>query len=381
MRLLIVILLFPLISESQDIDRICGWEAGDSLKTSGHENYLSSGSELVRDPVHSGVFSLKIPSYSVSARYGSLDADIINSPFSGDYYYVGFMWMIDNAPDTSLIIINAGLAAFELYHKGGVDSLYLLDANAVQYATFYNYGINDGNWHNIEIIWSQLDAGLFKLYIDDQPVYRQAGDFYNVSPSGYYIWRGEKTAASHNIYIDDIVCGSSFDTLDILGDITIYAYWSELNNATDNGNALDVGVWADCGLDYVALDSNGYENSGAVNGSTDCDNGTKQGLSGSTDYYYKKILASQLCILTTRSGGTATTFSAYYGNNVDGTGSATIISNSSPRNEFVMYNANIPEKSEYIRHGYGKSSGGRSIYCYGLRTMVAYETKKKVNVQ
>lgn len=214
-----------------------GFETGgleEAKAASGNLNLVDSG-------VRTGDHSLEMPDNT--GRYGV--------DFEGGLteFVVGLAVKVTD-------IVPAGTARLLTVQHGAGDVFYLYmgsDGDLKLYntaeATFYSAAWDwpDTDWHYVEVYFKMHGtAGAFEVFVDGTPRISESSkdtlpetDADNVRLMGSNLWVPT---------YDDIYIGAATAGADRLGDCEVFRYQANTNSATpDTGDALNTGVWQNCG--------------------------------------------------------------------------------------------------------------------------------------
>jgi hypothetical protein len=195
---------------------------------------------------------------------------------------------------------------------------------------------------------------------------------------------GLSTGTAGSVFIAGFYCLTDSTTTDdvLLDDFEILTYQNNQGDTatadadgagTGAGTALTagahagVGWWSDFADTPLSEEgtNTGYSGSGAEDGTVDL-----TGPSGDSDVDGdSNIRAAILIIRTYRGNGSSTTHTYYIGNSGGGVGDIDSYSldpgtSAITTNVFTADATALPTSSELLRAGFGKSSGGREIYCH-----------------
>jgi hypothetical protein len=247
----------------------------------------------------------------------------------------------------------------------------LIDNNDAEVGTS-TLTVSADTWYYFELIWQNSASGTASLYVNDSLwISVSAQDFSEGTTfdesNGNYRFYGP-TGESITVYIDDIyMYDGASGVSDRLGSDAevLGAYQNTAEDATDQGDTLGDGTWADAGdtpgVDEAIGLAAGYTDSGAVQGYTICDEGTRPGPSGDAS---GTIKGGKWLHRLMRGGGGPNDHYKIYGHNGDTQADAVTLG-VAWENFFTILDASdskVPSGSEYFAQGGGKSSGGREWY-------------------
>jgi hypothetical protein len=373
--------LFPVIVFAQNnVNRICGFESSnltskDEIASSYNASVVSSGTYG-----RSGSYYGQLANDAGTQPYMELAAIATNSSNNGDYYEIGFYWVLNASPAVDIDIVKpATNDDFIMVAKSGEDSIDVIDANGSQVDTAIFFDMDDELRYNyVQVQWQKNNSGTIIVWINGQLVAEYSGDFESGSALVNYRFEGALSGTSNVVRIDDFYHQTGQTKYDILKQPRVVMTRSSLSNATDNGDALDFNVWS--AVSEILTITYGSYNGVNQSGSTDADNGTWTGPLGNSRFYRYNIIACQVVIKAQRGNGGSTTHDVIFGNATDGTDSQTLSLTTAWVAYFVMYNSGkLPTRLEYGRLGFQLDAGGQDFDVDGLLGNYLIETLQRIH--
>lgn len=227
-------------------------------------------------------------------------------------------------------------------------------------------------WHYIEIMWDELDTGAAaKVFIDGVEKISITGeDFNGISGSVVNTFQGFDTA-SEDCWFDNIYIATGLtDENDLLGKPSINIYQNTVEDATDIGDTLEVGTWADVGTIPVNDGTLASYTSAAKSGGTVTDEGARSGPNGDG---LVNIKAAKWSWRMNRGAGGGTTHYIRFGNSGDGmTDEVVALETSLDNYHRVSESAtHVPLATEYFQQGF-RVDGAQDIECSGMWAQVMH---------
>ena len=344
------------------LNNFVGFETGGLEEASSLNNNPLVQSGVVR----TGAFALQLGGSGLLKRFnvGLLGTD------AGDKYIAGFAFRTtdknpgsQNGPFTARDTNNIGIIGLRLKPNGDV---HITDVSFNDVAMVTDpFTVNI--WHYIELIWENTNAGSAELFIDGLSVASVASaDFDTGLAISDYRLRGPGSTEG-TYYFDDVYLYSgAADSDDRLGNNTevLGAYQNTVEDALDQGDALEAGTWAITG-DSPGVDDGtpAQYTSTPRDGHTICDEGARPGPSTAGEGT-GIIKGGKWLHRLRRSSGGGTTHSIRYGHNGD-TVLETVTLDTSYENFITIKDntvAQVPTSSEDFAQGF-KVDGPRSIEC------------------
>lgn len=231
----------------------------------------------------------------------------------------------------------------------------------------------ENTWHYIEILWQHLASGTMDVFIDGSAAASQFTGLDLTNGGTFDAYEFGTGGGSPSEYLDDFYCMSgATGTGDFLGPRTevLGAYQNTAEDATDQGSALNNGTWADVGTTpFVDGTQADYQQNGAIEGYTICDEGLREGPAG--DAPGTITGAKYIQRMARTNGSSPTTLDKSFGNSGDGVtseDSASVLTVAFA-NFFEVSEAAgvVPTNSENFAFGMGQTgSGGRDVLAHEM---------------
>lgn len=231
-------------------------------------------------------------------------------------------------------------------------------------------------WHFVELRWTKSFAsGVAEVFIDDSSsglfVTNQQFETAAANPLDGY--RFESPASGPDIYIDDVYIMTGISSSGQFlgsGSEVLGGYQNNVEDATDQGSALNNGTWADVGqTPFVDGTQADYQQDGAIEGFTICDEGVQPGPAG--DAPGTIVGAKYIQRMARTNGSSPTTLDKSFGNSGDGVTAIDVAATLTVafQNLFVVSEAAsiVPTNSENFAMGMGQTgSGGRDVLAHEM---------------
>ena len=305
------------------------------------------------------------------------------SDAGGDQIVAFAVYILDTTPASQVIFFRAvedntttaGFVAFSLNLETDGDLEIQFQGGDPE---IISTPFTDNTWHYIEILWQVSNSGTFDIFIDGSAA---ASQFTGKDTIGsgtfdrYYLSGGGVS----DFRFDDIYCMSdATGTSDFLGVKTevLGGYQNTIEDATDQGSALNNGTWANVGQTPFADGTQAdYQQTAAIEGFTICDEGNRAGPAG--DAPGTITGAKYIQRLNRTNGSSPTTLDKSFGNSVDGVTAVDVASALTVAfaNFFEVSEAAgvVPTNSENFAMGMGQTgSGGRDIGSHEMTAMLLH---------
>lgn len=353
------------------LDNFIGFETGGLEEAVSITNSPSVQSVIVR----TGSYALELAGNASVADY---EIDVIAS---GNQVVHGFaVRFTDVAPTNDVDFWQYGRGtnrAIRLRLKTTGD-LKLVDSDNVEIATETTPFTAD-KWHYIEIFWySNPTTGQAIVDLDGVEIISvSTQNFEDDTGVAADYFTGTDTA-TEDIYFDDYYRITNANDGDFLGPKVevLGAYQNTVEDATDQGSALNNGTWADVGeLPLVDGTQADYEQTGAIEGFTICDEGNRAGPAG--DAPGTITGAKYIQRMARTNGSSPTTLDKSFGNNSDGVTAVDVAATLTAafQNLFVVSEAAgvVPTNSENFAMGMGQTgSGGRDVLAHEMMAFLLH---------
>ena len=248
-----------------------------------------------------------------SGEYVQLDDrqnfNIVGDP-SSPYLCTFRIRIADTTPASPILFLEAD--------EGGVDLWTLtLESDGDILVSFIGGGnetitapLSDATTHKIDIYWEMVDSGRFTMYIDDSEELNVTGkDMSNTGGAGFshyrFMW------ASSDTYVSEMVLKSEASSISDRPASTYGIegpYANTAEDATDQGDALDIGTWANVSEIPVNESNDGQYTGDPKAGHMRTDEGSLSGPNNALTAYAAKWLW-----WAERGGGGATTHTMRFG--------------------------------------------------------------------
>ncbi len=292
-------------------------------------------------------------------------------------HIIGFAFRFTANPVTGLVTVILNNPGFniELNPSGQI-----LLRNTTGTSSTYQLSVD--TWYYIEAFWSKRDSGTSYLYVDGVERISFTGDADDGSPNATLALMCEDIITSSDptttFFFDNVYVKEDVVLADLIADSSGSApfvkiagvYHNTAEDATDQGDTLDAGTWADMS-DVPAADDAadaGYTATAAASGHQISDEGSRSGPSG--DGITGTILGAAWAATMKRSGGGGTEHYLVYGHNGDVVTSADLVLANNTWNSYVFISdvvvqsdTEVPTTSESAAIGLAKNSGGRDGLC------------------
>lgn len=345
----------------------------DGLETGG----LEEAEGTTNSPTNSGVCTARSGNYFL--RMGDdASADSYDFPANGASNSMLFgiaVRFADTTPasDIDFIKLFNGLATpentvrFRLKTSGNVD---IIDVNNSSVGTITTPFTN-GTWHFLETEIPVFNGtASLNMYIDDvSAISLTSKDFLGTSGGGQGVLNFVRATGSvttgETICFDDYYSLGSASSISDRLTSSFYiprTFQNTDEDATDLGNTLDSGTWANAGETPINDTNHAVYSTSNVTGGTTTDSpSTRLGLTGS-DITFSSIKGAKFLHRLKRGGGGGTTHYKRYGNSGDGMTDTSI----SLTTSFVNYTtiststSVVPTSSESFQYGM-KTDGAQDI--------------------
>jgi hypothetical protein len=233
-------------------------------------------------------------------------------------------------------------------------------------------------WHYVEVKWQHVASGTLDIFIDGSAAASQYTGK-DMLGAGTALDTYQLEGSADTIYYDDFYCMSgATGTGDFLGARTevLGAYQNTAEDATDQGDALTAGTWANGGeISFTDGTELQYVQTAAIGGYTICDEGNRAGPAG--DAPGTITGAKYIARLARTNGSSPTTLDQSYGNSGDGVShidraAALAVTHA---NFFVVSESGtvVPTNAENFAHGMRQTgSGGRDILAHEFAAMLLH---------
>jgi len=304
------------------IGNFVGWETG-GLEEADIEVDSGASVGTTNPTPNFGAFRLKIATGpSAIVKWSMLPPGAVDS---GGLIIIGTYIQVPSiTAESSITILVAGqnsdlrdFLSIQLNHLGEfrlVDSVgAIIDSKPAPFSA--------NVWVRIEVVFNPIDGGNAEVFVDDVLQLNGIGDYLPINGN---IPGAVKHQANFfdSLFIDGGYCltgATSSD--DRLGTFEIVGpYQNTLEDATDVGDTLDIGTWANVSETPVNDTNTGeYTVSGAKTGGTTTDEGIRSGPSGDSRIDgATNIKAGKYIYKLKRGACSPTTHGIRFGNNVDG---------------------------------------------------------------
>jgi hypothetical protein len=345
------------------------------VETGGLEEFsaIQGSPSVVTSPVRTGTYAVQINAncyVEVKPAYETWSNGLL----------IGFAMRFDAvSPSGGLFIFNVydGVGLCMRMALNTSNKLLLLDANSSVIDTG-DTTIQAEQWYYMELYWEYGESGDIELYLDGSP--EGSGTSEDLSAGGSLanvVYRFPLvTGASQVHQVDDIYslwgCSSISDRFGIDTKVT-RACQNTVEDATDQGDALDQGTWADVGDTPIDEEGTpaGYTTTSPADGHTICDEGSRPGPSGISGI--GEVKGAKWIHRMKKTSDTATTHEIRYGHNGD-TAKRTITPTTAFANYFTILGASAsqcPTASEYFAQGFAKS-GAEYLHCAEIWACLLY---------
>ena len=237
-------------------------------------------------------------------------------------------------------------------------------------------------WYDIDIFYEGNTSGTMSVYLDGESEIEIAEENWDVAVSSDRVVLQAPT--NNDTFFDNfyVLSGIGLSVSDFKnpGTYVSKAYQNTVEDATDQGDALDQGRWDDMsntpGVEEATLAA--YTVSAAKTGYARHDEGDRLGPFGDVDD--ATVIGGKWLFRLSRTGGSGATHFFRYGKG-DGTTDVVINRNVSLSSSLANFSRireagidRVPEvNDEYFLTGIGKSSGGRDIECSDNWSMILQE--------
>ena len=330
---------------------------------------------IVTSPVNTGTYAL-----SCEGDGNGIDISGELVANAGNDFIVGFAFQTDTIPptDNSKLIepgIISGLRHWILrLETDGTLGIYDQGGSLIATSSF---SLNVDTWYYIEAYWVRdQTAGSVEIFVDgDSKVSGSSMDTDEGTDEINYQFESDTSDVGVIFFYDDFYCMSgAVSTSELLGRNTevLGIYQNTVEDATDQGDTLDQGTWADTGSLPFTEEGTlaGYTAAGALDGHTltdDADSNLRPGPDGDPAVD-GTIQAGKWIWELLRGNGSATTHNVRFGHNGDTTTEVVTLSNSIAVFERLLEvsDSKVPTAVESFAAGFTKSAGGRDIECADL---------------
>jgi len=352
------------------INNFVGWETGGLEEIDGDSPGTKASVGMASPAPKSGTYRLQI-----ATGPGSLSSLHMFQPGSGDAgndYVCGFWFQAADVTAYQQIWASRGdTAGFGLdisIFVNGSGILELADTNGAVVGTGSTSLSND-TWHCIEIYWQHSNTGNAEVFLDGvQEISVTSKDFIADDSNAIdeVCW-GDPAGLIEPVYYDGIyVMSGASSAADRLGEFEVLGpYQNTVEDATDVGDALNVGTWADVGETPLNETNTASYTGTPLSGGTTCDEGARAGPSGDPDVDGDdNIKAAKWIFRVKRGTGAESTHEIRIGNDGDGMTNFGVTLTADFADYFRISEAAsiVPLSTEHVQHGLAVD-GAQDLIC------------------
>lgn len=347
-----------------------GYESGGTDFIDGD---IVTPNAIVTSPVYEGTYSMQIDSSAVGSRVQyNLDLGLNLD------HIIGFAFRFTDNPAVETQIFRAIGINLTIEARMNTSGEIFLESVT---GTSSTYALSVDTWYYIEIVWANFDSATSYIYVDGVQRISFTSDFRTGFAGDVILMCTDPiltTDPATTFFFDNLYVKEDVVLADLIANSAGSApfvkiagpYNNTAEDATDQGDTLDDGTWADMSDVPTVEDSPdaGYTATAAASGHQISDEGSRSGPSG--DGITDTILGAAWALVLKRSGGGATEHYGIYGHNGDVLTTADLVLANNAYNNYVFVGdvvvdaeSKVPTTSESFAMGIAKNSGGRDVLC------------------
>ncbi len=353
------------------LNNLVGFETQGNEEASSTQNSPTAETTVVHEP---GEASVNLSNTNQEFLISAIETGTVTS---GDSRIFSFWFFWPSLTGATNVEFCSAIGSTKIWLMRTVtpasNTLLQFEDNA---ATTYNGSttITVNAWHLLQILWDNTATGDVDVWLDGvSEISETSIDLDTGTLVTDYRLQGIRSGPA---YYDDVLSYTgATGTGDFLADYSIKKYQAKGTSLTENGTALTTGSWDATGDTPLVEDADGtaaeYAGGSEEIGDVTTDAGSETDIGPSTDSDVGDVLAAKWVHRLKRDNGSGTTHGVQIGNSGDGISGFTVTLIVTYGN-FLRVNtlsSVAPEANEFFRQGFGKSSGGREVFCAEMWAM------------